>query len=322
MLFANVAFRSISATPLSGFPDPIGVSQVTNLSAPEQVDLRFGVMVSWPGQSELDAVSGLMVIAKMLYCLSLCDWNGVVPARTYVDVDYPEVSISLGTSTGSQAISTKLAVWGILAVGDTIRSAERVRDFVFAITWDNRVVGRIEFRANSVQPNLATDGSTQNVTLGPNALSSSKRGLDHLRYSDTKQRNLTMPSSDPRIQRQMMVTERELTKWQYFGAVFWNLFIIAHYPSDQLLKTFEANVQGLGSLFTGWLAKDPRAILQYHEAALTMYTLPVSSMRQREGKFFETYVTMRVGRLQIGRGYILATPPGRRIPGLSALPTA
>lgn len=324
-----VGIRLISSSPLSALTSPIQLSQIANLTSQPaaQIDPRFKISDPSAGDIELNAIPGLMAITKMLHRLTLCDWDGVVQARTYIHTLYPDVSVSLSLPIGVPNIPTKYAVWGILYVGEFIRRAENVRNYDFTLVFDMQVVGHISF---SKVPVVAGARSAQRDSLSPDGIASSKRALDHPLHSDYFQlkptvpqsnpdprlstTNLTVPPSDPDLQEfsTLTITDLEISKWEFFAGVFLNLYVIAHFPYDQPVETFVAKIPGPTgprSISTGWIIEEQQRVLKYHDPALHMLSLPVNVMKEKEERFFQTLVNMRLGSVHLGRGYIMHLPP-------------
>lgn len=271
-----------------------------------------------------------MAITKMLHRLTLRNWNGAVEARTYIHMSYPDVAISLNLPTDAPDVAdmpTRYAVWGILYVSEYIRRAESVRNFRFTLEFDNHVVGYISFDKN---PDIAGQRSAQSDSLSPDGLANSKRALDHPLHSDYLQlnlsaptsnpditlskTNLTVPPSDPDIQdfTTLRITDLEISKWEFFAGVFLNLYVIAHFPYDQVMESFAAKIfgpPGPRSICTGWTIEERQRILKYHDAAFYMLSLPAEVMKNKGENFFQTLINMRLGSVKLGRGYIMHLPP-------------
>lgn len=169
--------HSAAANPLTAPSNSILTSpHVSNLTVPGVIPSRFRTVLSGQGTRDLDIDAGLMAIAKMMHRLTSTSFSGTIEPRTYVNKDYPGVSVSIKAIPGENEIETRFAVWGIFEASHYVTRDKIMKNFTFTLVFDNSDVGYIVFAWNRVPPSLTGSGSnSQNQTNDSAVLSLPQR---------------------------------------------------------------------------------------------------------------------------------------------------
>ena len=305
VLLAIAAIYSVVATALPNPTNLINVSSdIPILTVLGGIDPRFHISMTSAGTEILSTDSSLLAITKMLYELTLSDFNGMIEPSTYV---LGATSVSLRGSPGDMGIQTRYAVWGIYRASLYVVRTKIARSYAFSLTFDNSHVGYIDFARTQVQLSPATSSSrnaqnrTQSLDTSPLARSSAS-SLQSSGYA-----NLTSPSERPIEIIYDVIRDQDLTKWELFANIYTFLGTLAEFPSPQRIeRPYITHSPPFPRSRTGFEPKTYPSVVENRHAALAFTTMAsfITTLDVVHG----ITVQIKLDNEVIGEGFIKRLP--------------
>ncbi|KAL8663878.1 MAG: hypothetical protein Q9168_008019 [Polycauliona sp. 1 TL-2023] len=234
-LLGLIAIRSVVTTPLPG-PTDITLPSDSNADWDHS---KMTANVAVIGTLPLNVDSCLMATTRMLHHLSGCDFAGTTGATSYICQPFTAVAISIRGIPVSSNISVRIAVSGAYLVGRWLAQYKFCTNTVFALAYDRRLVGYIEFTGIPVQLSLAgSSNDTQEQTSTSDQAWDAQLEAAAAIYGSEDVTNGTRRDED---RQQLNVGFRELpdqdfTKFELFANIYAQLAHIAPYPPNQRIE--------------------------------------------------------------------------------------
>ena len=234
---------STTAIPLSEpaggnvlVPGNMNATASVNIPEHRSIDPRFGGHVAVPGSRVLDTDTGLLAMSKMMYQMSLKDFNGMMPSEAWESGTSEIVFLDVRLLPGQQLIPTKFAVWGTQLLSQHILSHREVRNIVWALTWERNPIGYIEINRRPVRLSLAGNKDGDHPVPSTDVGSGLETQLRAAAVPGNKDDDMTirLPVLDDRLDvRYRVVRNRPMTKWELFANIFGSLGFASSFPSGE-----------------------------------------------------------------------------------------
>ncbi|KAI4152777.1 MAG: hypothetical protein LQ341_000642 [Variospora aurantia] len=281
VLVIIAAIRSAAAAPTPGAATPpqslCGTTRRTVASP--MVDPCFDIHLARRGGLTLETDSALMAMTKVMHHLSGYDFDNEIGAATYLCKGYADVSVTIKGVPGRTDISVKYAIWGAFLVGHSITWWKAVRNHVFALEYDGRVVGYIELEWTPVQLKLAgssgdDDDDPDRAQDPMDAILSAQAGPAAV-SQDPSNVTLAAPFGDDSkmILRYQEVTTIDFTKWEFFANIYLELLYVASFPPRWPVQTMWAvSPPDFPKTYIGFIPKPPYLAEFRHVALASLNT--------------------------------------------------